>query len=80
MRLAAVEAAVVGVAGCVLGLAGAMIVGRLAFGSASFGGTTATAAGVDGRRGRRGPGHRRAHGARARAPRRAYRDRRRRTA
>ncbi|WP_345365532.1 ABC transporter permease [Actinoallomurus liliacearum] len=41
--LAAVEAAVVGVAGSVVGLAVAALVGRVAFGSARFGATTATA-------------------------------------
>jgi putative ABC transport system permease protein len=45
MWLATVEAAVVGVAGCLVGLAGAALVGALAFGSASFGATTATAVG-----------------------------------
>ena len=44
MRLAAVEAAVVGVAGSLIGLSGAALVGTLAFGSARFGATTATAA------------------------------------
>jgi putative ABC transport system permease protein len=45
MWLATVEAAVVGIAGCLVGLAGAALVGALAFGSASFGATTATAVG-----------------------------------
>ena len=45
MWLATVEAALVGVAGCLAGLAGAALVGTLAFGSARFGGTTATAVG-----------------------------------
>jgi putative ABC transport system permease protein len=45
MRLAAVEAAVVGIAGSLAGLGGAALVGALAFGSARFGATTATAAG-----------------------------------
>lgn len=44
MRLAAVEAAVVGIIGCLAGLAGAALVGALGFGSARFGATTATAA------------------------------------
>ena len=43
IRLAAVEAALVGVSGTVLGLAGAALVGRLTFGSVSFGATTGTA-------------------------------------
>jgi len=45
MRLAAIEAAAVGVAGSLAGLGGAALVGALAFGSARFGATTATAAG-----------------------------------
>lgn len=45
LALAAVEAAVVGVAGSLAGLAGAALVGKLAFGSARFGATTATALG-----------------------------------
>jgi putative ABC transport system permease protein len=45
MRVAALEAAVVGVAGSLAGLAGAALVGTLAFGSARFGATTATAVG-----------------------------------
>jgi putative ABC transport system permease protein len=45
MRLAAVEAAVVGAAGSLAGLGGAALVGALAFGSARFGATDATAAG-----------------------------------
>jgi putative ABC transport system permease protein len=45
IRLAAVEAAVVGVAGSLIGLGGAALAGALAFGSACFGATTATAAG-----------------------------------
>jgi putative ABC transport system permease protein len=43
LRLAAVEAAVIGVVGCVAGLVVALIVGKVAFGSASFGATTASA-------------------------------------
>jgi putative ABC transport system permease protein len=43
VRLVAVEAALIGVVGCVLGLAAAAVVGQVAFGSAQFGGTTATA-------------------------------------
>jgi putative ABC transport system permease protein len=43
MRLAAVEAAAVGIAGSLAGLGGAAIVGILVFGSARFGATTATA-------------------------------------
>ncbi|MGI8682773.1 MAG: FtsX-like permease family protein [Mycobacteriales bacterium] len=43
IQLAAVEAALVGVSGTVLGLAGAALVGRLTFGSVSFGATTGTA-------------------------------------
>jgi putative ABC transport system permease protein len=45
LLLAAVEAAVVGVVGSVVGLACAALVGRVAFGSAQFGATTATAVG-----------------------------------
>ncbi|ROO87556.1 putative ABC transport system permease protein [Actinocorallia herbida] len=41
LALAAVEAAVVGVAGSLLGLAGAALVGRWAFGAAGFGATPA---------------------------------------
>ncbi len=43
VRLAVLEAALVGGLGAVVGLAGASIVGRLAYGSASFGARTATA-------------------------------------
>ncbi|NMI01662.1 ABC transporter permease [Pseudonocardia acidicola] len=43
--LAAVEAALVGVAGSLVGLAAAALVGQVAFGSARFGTTTATAVG-----------------------------------
>jgi putative ABC transport system permease protein len=45
IRLAAVEAALVGVIGAALGIAAAAVVGATAFGTASFGTTTATAAG-----------------------------------
>lgn len=45
MRIATVEAALVGAAGSLAGLAGAALVGQLAFGSARFGATTATAVG-----------------------------------
>ena len=41
--LAAVEAALVGVVGSLLGLGGAVLVGRFAFGSANFGASTGTA-------------------------------------
>ncbi|MDQ1680823.1 MAG: putative transport system permease protein [Frankiaceae bacterium] len=44
-RLAAVEPVLVGVVGIVLGLAAAVLTGWASFGSASFGGTTATAVG-----------------------------------
>jgi putative ABC transport system permease protein len=43
LTLAAVEAGLVGVAGAVAGLGAAALVGRLAFGSVSFGSSTATA-------------------------------------
>lgn len=43
VRLAAVETALVGLSGAVVGLGAAMLVGQLAFGSVSFGATTATA-------------------------------------
>jgi putative ABC transport system permease protein len=43
VRLATVEAVLVGVGGTILGLAAASIVGRVAFGTARFGTTTATA-------------------------------------
>ncbi|MCW2940925.1 MAG: hypothetical protein JWN00_3910 [Actinomycetia bacterium] len=45
MRLAGLEAAVVGIGGSIAGLAGAALVGRLAFGSARFGSTTASTTG-----------------------------------
>jgi putative ABC transport system permease protein len=45
IQLAAVEAAAIGVTGCVVGLGSAALIGWLAFGSARFGTTTATAAG-----------------------------------
>ena len=43
LRLAGTEAALTGVIGCVAGLAAAAVVGTVAFGSAAFGATTATA-------------------------------------
>jgi putative ABC transport system permease protein len=43
LRLASVEAAVIGVLGCSVGLGAAAVVGRTAFGSASFGATTTSA-------------------------------------
>jgi putative ABC transport system permease protein len=43
IRLAAAEALAVGIVGVLLGLGGAALVGRLAFGTARFGGTTAQA-------------------------------------
>ena len=45
VRLAVAEAVLVGACGAVLGLAAALIIGRLAFGAVNFGATTATAAG-----------------------------------
>jgi putative ABC transport system permease protein len=45
MRIAGVEAAFIGITGAALGLAGAAVIGRTAFGSARFGTTTATAVG-----------------------------------
>ena len=45
VRLIAVESGLIGVTGCLLGLATAALVGRVAFGSARFGGTTASAFG-----------------------------------
>jgi putative ABC transport system permease protein len=45
LRLAAAEAAVIGGLGAVLGLIAAAVVGRVAFGTARFGTTTATAVG-----------------------------------
>ncbi len=45
LRLAAAEAAVIGVAGAALGLAGAALVGRAVFGTARFGTTITTAVG-----------------------------------
>ena len=45
IRLAAVEAALIGVGGAVLGLGAAALVGQLAFGTPRFGTTTATAIG-----------------------------------
>ena len=44
-RLAGAEAAVTGLAGAILGLAGAALVGQIAFGTASFGTTPAAAVG-----------------------------------
>lgn len=43
LRLAAVEAGLVGLTGSVLGLVAAAVIGRLAFGSVRFGATTASA-------------------------------------
>ena len=43
LRLASVEAGVIGVVGCAIGLGVAMLVGQSAFGSASFGATTGSA-------------------------------------
>jgi putative ABC transport system permease protein len=45
IRLVAIEAALIGLVGCVIGLAAAAVVGQVAFGSAQFGGTTTTALG-----------------------------------
>lgn len=45
VRLAAVEAVVVGIVGGLLGLATAALIGRLAFGAAGFGATTSSALG-----------------------------------
>jgi putative ABC transport system permease protein len=45
VRLAGAEAAVTGLTGAVIGLAGAAVVGQIAFGTASFGTTAATAIG-----------------------------------
>jgi len=45
IRLAGAEAAVTGLAGAVLGLAGAAAVGQIAFGTAGFGATGTTAIG-----------------------------------
>ncbi len=45
VRLVAVEAALIGLTGCGLGLAAAALVGQVAFGSPRFGSTTATALG-----------------------------------
>ena len=45
LRLAGAEAAVTGLTGAVIGLAGAAVVGQIAFGTASFGTTAATAIG-----------------------------------
>jgi putative ABC transport system permease protein len=44
LRLAAVEAATVGIAGCLAGIGVAALVGQLGFGSAAFGATTGAAA------------------------------------
>jgi len=43
LRLASLEAGVIGGVGCLVGLAAALLVGRAAFGSASFGATTPSA-------------------------------------
>ncbi|MEO9137872.1 MAG: FtsX-like permease family protein [Jatrophihabitans sp.] len=43
LRLVFVEAAVIGILGCLVGLAAALIVGQTAFGSTSFGATTGSA-------------------------------------
>lgn len=44
LRLAAVEAAIAGVAGAVVGLGSALLIGRLSFGSFGFGGSASSAA------------------------------------